>query len=223
MTAILVLAMLAAFVGVFRPYKALPAWKRWHYGTMAFALFCIIGLTGLIKEPVKGEGQVSEENAKNTKDQGNQKADALALYKDVSAKMAPCDSASTALAEQAKQNDMVAVYRAAVAVENACLGVSSEIRSIDTPDALSSDDDEIRKTLGHCADSATAKWANARTLKGIVDNGAKPSEMVELEDGIKAAQAGTMLCGAGLVGIAMKHGATADDLGISDKAEKPKS
>ena len=49
---IFVILLIAAVIGIFRPYKFLPQSKRWHYGLTAFACFVAIGVFGSELAPV---------------------------------------------------------------------------------------------------------------------------------------------------------------------------
>lgn len=183
-------------------------------GFGCLGLIAVVFLIGMCSGS-EGEGEATGK-ASAASATGDAKADAIALYKSVTATAAPCDAASSAMADTMQRGDLVPAYRAADQAESACLGTGSEIRKLEVPESITG---EHRKTLEGaleaCDTAYVMKWAGARKLKDIVNGDAKPSDMVELEDTTNQFQRGQMLCVGGLVAAATALGATSDDLGIS--------
>lgn len=203
-----------AIIGVFRPYRSLPKWKRGHYIALSVVSFLVVGLAApeQQKKPDAPSPSTPTAGAKDAT-----KADAIALFKKLIEVVGPCDKAASLMATQVQSNNVVDAYRAADQTEGVCLGVPGDIREISIPDSFDDATHEAaKKAIDACERTYLAKWDGAKKLKAALDGDMRPSVAAAIEDNAKVVQSGGMLCAGGLIAIAVGAGATSKELGIPD-------
>lgn len=208
------LVFVFAIIGVFRPYRFLPKWKRGHYIAVSVLSVLIVGMAAPEpeKKPDAPSSTTPTVSAKDTK-----KADAIALFKKLIEVVGPCDKAASVMAKQIQSNNVVDAYRAADQTEGACLGVPGDIRAMSIPDSFDgATHEDAKKALDACERTYLAKWDGAKKLKAALDGDMRPSVVAAIEDNAKMVENGGFLCAGGLVAIAVGAGASSKELGIPD-------
>lgn len=152
---------------------------------------------------------------------GDAKEDALKIYNRVIAVTADCDASSAKLATALKGEDIVFAYRTADQVEGNCLGVRSALAEIEIPDSITGEHRKtVEESLRACQTTYLMKWSGAQTLKKVIDEGARPSALAELQETTESVERNQMLCAGGLAAVATSLGATEKELGIKGSGAK---
>jgi hypothetical protein len=100
-----------------------------------------------------------------------------------------CDQSIDPVADAAKANDVIALYSAAKAGQEACQTAWLALGKIE---AMSGDKEE--KAVDTCKNAYFLRQRAMETAMAIADGDAKPSNVVSFTEDMKTGQAGVMLC-----------------------------
>lgn len=149
------------------------------------------------------------------------KLDAIRIYKSVISTTADCDAASSKLAGALKAGEPVLAYRVADRAESVCLKVPGEIRAIEIPDSITGENRAaVESSIEACDHAYLMKWDAAKKFKAVIDGDTRPSALAELQETTEGIQGSQMVCGGGLVAVAVSLGATEADLGTDGIGKK---
>jgi hypothetical protein len=169
---------------------------------------CTYAVSDKTPSPAKSGNQAASDKPGPTA-----KADAITFYRSVMAAISPCDAAGQTVATAGKAGDLVGIYRAASAMESACLSVPGDIRAIDVPESVGAEArTKLTQTREVCENAYVQRWSAAGKMKEVLDENGAIGRQAELKDTMELVQAGTLACATGLVGQVMSLGATQADL-----------
>lgn len=215
MVNLFVLLLLAAIVGIFKPY--VKGTKRWHFGLAAFACFVAIGLTAPNpeeKDAKAGSSPATVATAKTvTPEKPVDHSGALnAFQSSVISTMKRCDKSSQTLADVAGRisNGRASIYDGYSAASNAednCRESWSAVSKLDSPESLPpTARDKADETLDRCEGAMLAKQMAAAKMAEIFDGNMRPSTVQEAKELAEGSQAGILACAAGFFLIANEAG-----------------
>lgn len=198
--------------------RGYPIWAR-IAGFVWLALWLLVAFTPRVPEgsSVSDErSEVAEPAAQIADVPEASNADAaIAVYRQVLEAVGPCDALgqamSTIAANVGSGSSFTDAYRAANAARAACTDSYQAIEDIEVPRTIRA---AFREPLESCSSAYVMKSATYRQFADAFDNygSIRPSEMAELEDTSRAAQAGQLQCVAGLMRAATESGATIEQL-----------
>lgn len=205
-----VLGLLALIVGgvLFLPFRQLKSHRRLaKWLAIGGALSFAVGLA-LTPTPPKGDAtasqvvgsdaaqkaseakQLAAEAKQERADQAAaQRQHVLENYRETLRIAKGCDEAMEPVGRAANKNDVVALYSAAKAGQEACEAAWMDLNKIE---AMSGAKEE--KAVETCHQAYFLRQRAMETAMTIADGDAKPSNIVSFQDDVKAGQAGVMLC-----------------------------
>ncbi len=202
---------------------ARPANKPMSKG--ALGCIAVVGVLAMIGIAASGGGDtpsgsnvsaVVGNSAETTNTDGDEvRADRprfIAQYRRILDLAKPCDSSIGEVGKAAERGEAVEVYSIARAGKEACQTAWMEINRMSAGDASADATEKEEKALKTCQQAYYLRRNGMEAAMAIADGETKASKIVEMQENLKAGQAGVMLCVTELAGVAMALGIDLKDL-----------
>lgn len=164
-------------------------------------------------ESEQATASAAEAEAKKAQTAAQLKVNMTAFYRAIMAEAKSCDQANQSVSKILETGNIYASYDAAKQGAAICQDSWSNIRKLDEPKGLSSDQEtKIAKAKETCGNAYLFRSTSLDKLMDALDGGMKPSQVQAFKENAQTAQYGVLGCVTELMTAADSVGLKFDDL-----------